>query len=800
MLSHPLLFELATEWRTWKGQWFKYLILLFGFSLLAVLLAMGLRIGELLFIDPPAWVNSDKHKNLYTLSRYHQKVGMHGVSLNTIEGLKGIPGIESIAYIAFRSRSIKHQGTLFDSTEIAYFSESFRNQISLKFPTKEGVAESQLAWVSTRFFEQELKGNPAVIGSTIRITRNPVPLIIAGVLPPELNRLGKNQPDIWVNDKNLRYHTPFVAPPVGSNNPEKEKILNKFLRNAPIYYVIFALEKAIDPAEIQQIVAANFTVDSAMTFSMPGSELRVQQGVVFDPETKQALKNQWLALLALILALSIILTINALTLFGGHIVMHWRSIKTKRILGASQKSFLLSDLWSLALPLIFLTLFSYVLLLLGEKTINFSELYKSFAGNTRFSVSAPIWAASLLLTFVVLYLSKAMQVLNFSEEKLFDRAFGNSKTRSQLLLADLFLVIQLAGGFLIASIAASMALSEWQSQSAVSIDRSVTEVKISYNGDAKIPNSLYSGRFPGLSSIPVGASIPGFQEPLTASIKRAGTKTSVSVNAIYVSENYFDLLAVNKVTWSGSWPNGVIVSRSLASVLAEKEDYSDLEAAPVAVKMLFEKTYPIVGVIDDIPHFGVSQRGDPMVYLPISAAFLNNNMALISKPEHAEALADAANLWAQKNLLNPRISPIESLDEIIRQTDSLRLGFLAATLAVSLLINILIFISISYQIKSRIKMTEHEYGVRMVYGCSASHLILVACRDCFLALLVAVPIATAGLWWLDSRYAQFLDVPLLRVSVLPPVVLITALLILLAATVPIASLLKKSLFGLMRHT
>lgn len=801
MLSHPLPFELSVEWRVWKNQWFKYVLLLVGFALFATLLALGLKTGELLFLDPPAWVDNKNHRNLYTLTRYHQSGGVSTVSKKTIDTLSNIPGVKAIAYVAFRTYDVIHDDrTTFDGAKVAYISRSFKDQITLKFPEEINTSAQQQAWISDRFFKEAFNSNPSVIGSHFRVKRNPHPFIIVGVLPAEMNHMGKEWPDLWVDSSNLRYHTPFTVPLPGKPDPGQEKILNRFLMSAPIYYAVFSLSNNIDPQTIEETIKSNFTEDPKMRMNLAGAEISVRSGIVFDPDRRKALQNQWLVVLVLIITFGVILAINALTLFSSQAVLHWKSFLTRKILGASQKYFLYSALVGLAIPMAFVAVLSFVLLVLCEHLVNISDLHLAFVGDIRFSVSMGIWASALFATCFILYLCKGLQVISFSEDNLFDRSIGNNKGRLQHLISRALLGVQLTAGFLTAATAASMALSEWQSQNAVNLDQSVIEILVSHSGNARPPSEVYKGELSSVSSAMVAASIPSFQKPATGSVKKTSDANNIATNILYVSENYFDLLGAQEIKMPAQWRQGVVVNKNLADMLVNNNDYSSLVGSTLAVQGIQTETYIVEGIIGNVPHFGVSPLGDPMVYLPLSDATTFKGMAFLSQGQHVEALHNRINLWVESDLVNAKIKAPISLGQIIADMDSLRLGFLKAILLTGLLINGLIFISISYQIKARMAIVEHEYGVRMVYGCSAIRLILVACKESFQALLLAVPISIIVMWWLNSRFSSFLDIDILRLDVLPSVLIIIVLLILLSATLPVISLLNKPLVSLMRET
>src|SRR5690625_4815472 len=101
------LFAARHDWRCWQGQRFKYLVLIAGFALVCGLLALSLRLGQLLLHEPPAWAAADQHYlTLVQEDKSGRLVGRS--SLAEIESLRERPQVHAAAALRFDALDVEH--------------------------------------------------------------------------------------------------------------------------------------------------------------------------------------------------------------------------------------------------------------------------------------------------------------------------------------------------------------------------------------------------------------------------------------------------------------------------------------------------------------------------------------------------------------------------------------------------------------------------------------------------------------------------------------------------------------------
>jgi len=801
MLSNAFAFELVFDWRCWRGQRVKYVVLIVGFALVCALLALALRLGAMLFYQPPPWVH--RTASFYTLARRHPGVGMQPINRHAIEKLRRVPGVGEISYLAFQTLDLEHERRRLSAVSVAFFKDNFPQLVGAEFPGGHTSNAQHLAWISQRLFAETFSSERGIIGSTLRDKRIPYPFTIAGVLPRSMNRIGAHRPDVWLDSRNLRYHTPFAMPTPGSPNPRQEQMVERFLAGAGMYFGIFAAAPDLTAGAIAKAVEQIELVQAdgpSMRFVDDGAKLWVLPGVSLNPAGRNHLRSQWVALVALIAALLLVLTFNALTVFASQLVLRWDDLRVMRIVGAGQRHWLQGALASLAPAVVVIVLLSWWMLLVGRRLVEHTPVYQAFAGSLPLLVAPSHWIGAVALVVIVLALCKSLPLLALSRKNLFTRAVGSTHSRAQYWLGQTNLVLQLSMALLAVGVAGSMAFSEWMRHRQIPVDRTIQQIVVKHHGQGRPPAEIHGGGFPGLPGVPVAGSVPAFDGVgISANITHASLRQAIPVNVFYVSKNYFDLLGIPKVTPPGSWAGGAVLSQRAANLLGAGPNPRTIIGSSLVVKGMMAASFPVVGVVANAPHLGLGTHAQPVIYLPLKRALITRGLSFYAHPRDVPKLQLQIEHWAGRELVGARVNKPVSIGRLIARMDRARIGLLYSTLTVAALIALLVFIGLGYQIKARLAIARHEYGVRLAVGAPGSRLLAVAGREVLAALLFALPLALAGQWLLQQGTAGKTPFEVFHPAVVPLGLVVMLVLIVIAAGLAVGQLLRLPIFQILRE-
>jgi len=802
MIANRLLFEAVYDWRCWHGQRTKYLFLLLGFALVCALMSLALRLDEMLFHEPPPWTRSDA--KFFTLMREQAGLGARPLNLRTIDKLREVPEIDRVSWVSFREVDLKHDREPLATLEAVFFDPSLPELTNADFPQLDQSMVARSAWISERLFRQAFDSNPGIVGTQLRHERIPYPLTIVGVLEATFNKIGTSEPDIWLGGSNLGYLTPFTMPPPQEPDPGQEVRIRQFLEVAPIYYGIFTAAQRLDAETIRvalETVPDARAADSQVSFSDFEMQLSVLPGIDLAPEARRALRDQWVALIGLIVGLVIVLTVNAVTIFGGQWVLRWRDLGIMRIVGAGPRDFFRAQLGGLLPALGFLSGLSVLAIFLMVKWVENSTAWHEWAGERRLDVSTLDWLTAVVLVIVLLAICRGLPLVVLLRRRLFTRAVGTSRTGSQKILGQTALVIQLAGALLAVMIGGSVTLSEWLQHQNLPLDTSVAEIQIIQRDPLTRPAALDNGRFPGLSGIEVAAAtapVVGTGTPVKAN--HAALAGSLPVHGRYASANYFSVLSVEMIAGPAQWSRfGVVINRTLAETLTPETPLEAILGTAIRLETPFPTSYPIVGIIEDLPHLGRAERKKPAVYTPLEDARFVVALTVLVAGENAEKTYTAVDRWANVNLTQGQLTGPRTIDANLDEADRTRIRLLYSALLVALLISISVLTGMIYQVRSRLLLNQHEFGVRRAVGAPWLTLLMFAARDGLVALAMAAPLALGVQWILVSRFGGDTPLDLFHPSIMPVAILVIGLLLVAAAALPVVHSLRAPIFQILRE-
>jgi hypothetical protein len=803
VISESWLFHAVHDYRCWKNQQIKYLTLILGFALVCGLLACTLRLGQMLFIEPPQWVG--EQQRYITILRTDDGGRALPVSKRVLQSLDDLPGVKATSYLHFSSIELTSDSNALPSMAAVYFEPDLPRQLGIPELAGNDHDARRSIWLSQRAFDEMFGANTRIIGSTLYSEHIPYPLVLAGVLPSKFDQVGSYRPAVWIDARNLVYLTPFRMPEAGQPNPDQETRVRQFLEKMPMLHGLAVLDPDADAGALQAALRTVHESHRANPEGMirvldDGSAMQIFAGINIDPTAQRALKHQWSALLVLLMILAAVLTVNSLTLFAAHWIARMQELNTMLILGAGPR-----DLFRLMLAG-FLPAAGLAILLSLWLTIGLvfwvgrTETYQNWAGAQPFTISIAVYSIAVALSILLLFLCRGLPLIMLINKARFTRKVGAARSAFQYLFDRIALTVQSASALLVFSIAGAISVSEWQLQASLPINLNSVEIQVNHRDIIHTPVGLEHGRFPNLPDLQTAASTyPMISQGMTFEVSFAGLEHPIPVSGRHVSSNYFEVAGVPVAGKPSGQQRGVIINQALHQRLKLAGEDDSLIGRSLRLSAPWLTAYPIIGVVENLPHRGLANRESPAIYLPLQDADFFRSLTLLTEPDHADQLADAAREWAQQALHEPRVTAPRRLETALQEVDRLRTQLLVALLAIGLVLLAVIFLGLLYQIRARLALRRPEFGVHAALGAPPWRLALFAMQDGITSLILALPLALLGQWSLLHFLGAELPLTLFNLAILPLATLAFLALLMLATIQPLLDIKRQSLSALLRQ-
>jgi hypothetical protein len=423
-------------------------------------------------------------------------------------------------------------------------------------------------------------------------------------------------------------------------------------------------------------------------------------------------------------------------------------------------------------------------------------------GNTGFQLPLGSWLAALFLVSILLLVCACLPALRLSRQPLFSRQIGHSMSASQKWLAQLNLAAQLWVALTASAFLMMLAVAQWQQFKGYSIESSNQALTVLQQGRGGL--SLTALVQNNVADIPKGAvafSTSNFDAQWTTALKDDRLASELAILLHTVSGNYFSVLQVPLLHGKADWQQGVMINQTLATLLhptaPEKAVGSQLNLGLSGAQL-------VVGIVADLPHHGHSQTTMPAAYLhhvsnPITASSATQWQFYFAKPQSA-LIEKALKHWLGSQLQDAQFKPLTSIAAIIQPYDLPAKQLLWSSAGLILLVLLTVFISLSYQVRNKILLEQHEYGVLLAMGASDGYLLWRALQQCLLPLLFVLPLSFGVLGWMLSPAGWLAGFGLSFSAVLLMFCgSCLLLLLLLASAVPVWRLLRQPVFPMLRQ-
>lgn len=788
MHNSNLRFQLGYELRYWRNQSAKLIFLLGCFSLLCALLTLMLYVGHLLFKAPPAW--SAPEGFLYTVANQFNNGRLSPIHRQAIEVAAQTPGVKGHSWFSVKAEKMQLAGQPPQTVQVFFYAESFSQVFGLlELPTtKQGL------WLSHRYWQAELGADPSIIGKTMTHRKFPAAIPVLGILPASLDRIGPFLPDLWLPEQFISYLTPFGP---GSS----EMLVQRFLMAAPNYFGVLLTSAPLSEQALTEHLLQQDLAVPGMRMIGDGATLVIRQGLDLDPPARQRLLHQWQLMLLVLLGFTLVLSLNTLALFTNRFIRQQTQFRTLRMLGAGRLDLLRGPLLLSAIMITIVWLMSAAWLFLLGELLQQSSL-QTLTGNTSFQLPVGSWLAALLLVAVLLFGCACLPALRLSRQALFSRQIGYSISQSQKWLSQLNLAAQLWVALTASAFLMMLGTQQWQQFKGYSLDTSSQVLSVSQQGSGGMSFTALAQN--NVANIPKGAvafSSSSFDAKWTTALQDDRLAAELAILWHTVSGNYFSVLQVPLLFGAADWQQGVMINQTLAKLLNPTAPEKTIGSQ---INLGLAGPQPVVGIVADLPHHGNSQTTMPAAYLHVQSNPLLQSSAqqweFYFANHQAAQIEKALKRWLSSQLQDAQFKPLTSLAAVISPYDLPAKQLLWSSAMLIFLVLLTVFISLTYQIRNKILLEQHEYGVLLAIGASDGHLLRRALRQTLVPLLFVLPLSFVLLSWMLAPTGWLAGFGLNFSSALLAFCgSCLLLLLMLAAALPVWWLVRQSVFPMLRQ-
>lgn len=778
MPTNPWLYDLATEWRRWQGQYGKLLLLLVGFALVCALLTLVLRLGSVLDAERPVWFTAEGH--YYTLANQSEQGQLQGISRQTLQVASQSAGISSMSWLVPKNMTLSFENQQLVDLQLIFFAPNW-----FTFSGMVQTHDTQGIWLSDRFWRQHWHADPSIIGKFLHHKRIPQGLKILGVLPPTADRIGPWQADIWLSGDYLRYLTVFDV--------ESTLQVDRFLAAVPQYYGILRSDQPLQAANLTERLQKSDLQVAGMIWQDSGYQIAIHQGINLDPTAHQHLQSQWELLLFLVLGMGLVLTLNLFTLYANRLVLWQEELRLFQVLGASRWQQLRPVLLA---AVVWLSIIAALAWWLGHglaKVVAADPAYQTLSGSQTLSMQASQFSASLCLILMLFLLAGVVPLLGFYRQALFRRAMNSGRSRLQKLTAQANLTLQLLMALLALNMACTQGFALWQQYQHNPTPAQVSMLSVQHQGSALDLSTLQAGLVNGLTPDSVAWSSSSFTTPTSLLLEDSALPKGLNVGQMWVSASYFAVMGQPIAAIDSHWQSGVVINQSMANILARQWVGKSVLGSQLSLGLM-AKPQPIIAIIPDLPHYGRSAAPQPMTYLPLP---LVNNKVFFYITQGQETVLMP---WLKQQMHNPVFDAAIPLRDLIAQQDNARWQLLWSAIMVVILIVMAVLISLSYQLKARLRLERHEYGVLLAIGAPMHFLQWRMLQQALLALIVALPFVVTVqnllVYWGRNTNSQLV---LFDTTAFVSASLLLTLLVIMCCLWPLHRLLQQPIYQILRQ-
>ncbi|MEC8328224.1 MAG: ABC transporter permease [Pseudomonadota bacterium] len=769
MMVNNSLFELLCEWRRWRNQYLKLVLILFGFAFSAALLVITLRLGGMLFFENPQWTKTDKP--LYTVGRLYENNSLGAVNRQTLEKLKEFPMVEDVSWLVIKKYELTLENQQFNAINSAVFSSNMPKNIGLEIPQSSVLG----IWLTHRFWQSSLNSDFSVIGKVFHFKHLPQGLPVLGVLDEKYDQVGTEFLDAWLSEEMLQHSAPFTG----------GVILDRFLLAAPMYYgIISATGKFESNQAVSQLAELDLTV-KGMSFGKSSLPLTILPGVQLDPKSRQNMVFTWKLLLSLVFSLWLILIFTLFSLSSSRAILIADELRTLRLLGAQNLDFIISAARFAILMSVMVIVLIYPCVLFLSSLVQDSAGYQQYFGQQGIAFSVSVLLSALLIVILSLLTCACIPLVNLLKKDLFTRLVNKSTSLWQKLLSQVILLLQLTAALTAIYTLTYLVKNQWQQYQQTTVDLSALQINVDAGN---FPLSWRRLLAQDKKSNNTAVLSSPFEQLHRYDISHPQTGQPINIATLHASSNFFNIIRAKvEGLEQARWQEGVVINHTLAKRLGVEGD--GLSIIGSSINYGFPKqTYTIVGIVEDIPHWGRLQSIQPTLYLPLDSlgedTLTTFSILKAASSTHIRKLTK----WVESQAPHAKLSSPQPLSNTIRVFDQQSQDLLWFAFLVAVVIVGGVFSGLWYQLQAKLRIDKQTISVFLAIGASESYILMSRLKWSLISLIGSIILSLGIFSLLSSSSENQLQFDLFAAS---NALLITATLSCFAVIFPLQKLLKK---------
>ena len=756
-----MLFDLLYGWRKWHGQRGIWFVLIVSLCLFCSLMGLVSRLLWMLNSDRPQGVT--QQSPLITVVNQDFNGNMQPTSVYDIELLQSLPAVTAVASVAIQPAILSVGLRDIPSVKVGFYSASLLDVLGLPKPFSHQIWEENKVVLSTKFW-QEHTSMQAVSDLSLYFQERRLP--VAGVAPTSMAKLGDVQIDVWIPDSYLLQDVPAMF----AKNPDL------YIKTKVDRYGFALLSQTISVSQLQQAYLQLRQQTSRPEGGFVDSHYQpwLIDGVELKPNERAMIHKQVWVLLTLLICFGFIVCSGIVSVYTQQSIVRQSEIQLKVALGGSRWDIFGQLFRENLISLITLAVVSPLLGFVFMEYIAKIPVYRTYF-DSGLSFNRWLWLGALLGS-ACLYLASAQMPMMGAMKATFSRGRVGQMNKTQALMSQFALVMQLTVIMSVATLCLVLSSSEWQKYQKVNFAESLYSFQPKVTG--RLSMALSSEQVNGdwrVASQEVALSSEAFTRLGAQSLSyRAESAAAISkpINSLYVSTNFFDLLDIPFLVPAQLTSDTLVINQTMALQLANELGLSHWQAVKGVELTIsgfyYEKRFKVAGIIEDQLHFGVNQTQRPVIYLHLAAQnpLLSHRLApvIYSQGDNNQLIESHLKDWAnsQSNALSYR--PAEGLNQAIINTDSAGRLLFVTSCMMALLICLLVIFTLYYRFSFVVKVRQVKWAILLALGGRKHRLMLHTMAVNMLLAGIAGMCALLLLLSLDGS-----SVTLLGVSLIQPV-------------------------------
>ncbi|WP_269517462.1 ABC transporter permease [Alteromonas sp. BMJM2] len=752
-----IVHDLKGAARRWRNAKFQFFVIALSVSLLTALISVLLQVGVVVGSDRPDFVGSKAE--LITLVRSNMSNIVKPVKGFHAEKLEKVEGVSKVAKLGVERSQVKVGKTLSDEVNIGFLNETLIELLTLPSDLKSLENNTQSVFVTAGFWQKYLSDFNVDEKPQITIYDTKTPYIVAGIVPESMSRWSTLEIGVYAHDSQLEHFAPFRLTEREKADPQKlqDNIVytRNYLRGAPQYYVFAKIEPGISIPDLMGAYGVvDLDVGNAVEFVEEQHKLLITEGVELNPITKNKIMAQWQTLLFLSSILLLAIVSSLLYSQIGQLIQRKKELTIKRAIGAGKADLFKECSLELLPNLIVSQVVSFGLYSYALTQMSNSETLTTYFQTEALAVDIALFIPVSLLVCLLLCAVFSLPYLSAMRRMTLSSSKSDSLTSSQLRVlkhsAFLQKVMLITSVFLMTLTVHE--IKKVADANTYSLD--MIEFQVLSENYVALSENFKEGNFDNRFLNKTAISFDSFVNPVamrdTVSIE-GQTEKSVEATSLHVSGNLFALANVKLLAGESEMSRDeAVVNQHLALRFAKQLKLTNLDDL-LGLKLVVggfmnTKVVKIAGIVENVPHYGFSNRERPILYKPFSTIpqlLERGFFALIQQPD-ADDFEEFLISWADENAGSYSIERESLVSRQLFNMEYLENTTRHSALSVSGILALLLLFNIFHISRTNLQLEEKRLGALLAIGASKRALSIQNGLAQVVPFFVTLPVVLLG--------------------------------------------------------